>query len=88
MQFVSIHHSPGLSREDFAVSAADLVEDGYAQLVVSYVNFLHGTIVNVFEAESAENVIREFERLGWPYDEMHEVQLAATQQDIEEMVTA
>lgn len=88
MQFISIHRSPGLSKEDFALNATDILDDGYAQLVVSYVNFIDGTIINVFDADSEDSLIREYERLGWPYDEIHEVHLVATPQEIEKMVTA
>ena len=46
-RFISLHRSPGLSKEDFAQNGAEIVNGKYAQHVVTYINFFDGTIVNL-----------------------------------------
>lgn len=87
-RFMSLHRAPGLSKEEFAQNGADLVQGQYAQHVVTYINFLDGTIVNLFDADSEEMLIREFERVGFPYEEIHEVHLSATTDDLRAMLAS
>ena len=85
-RFLSLHRSPGLSKEDFAQNGSEIVNGQYAQHVVTYINFLDGTIVNLFDAESEDMLVREFERVGFPYEEIHEVHLTATTDDLRAMM--
>ncbi len=74
-QFVTIHRAPGLSQEEFMQNAPDVLAGKHASMVNVYANVFEGFIVTVYEADSAEQVVKEFERLGFPHDEVHEVQL-------------
>jgi hypothetical protein len=88
VRFMSLHRAPGLSKEDFAQNGADIVNGQYAQHVVTYINFLDGTIVNLFDADNEAMLIREFERVGFPYEEIHEVHLTATTDDLRAMMAS
>ena len=85
-RFFSIHRAPGLSREDFAANAAEVVDGKYAKHVQTYANLLDGTLVNLFDADSEDALVREFERLGWPYEEIHELELSVTAEELRAMV--
>ena len=85
-RFFSIHRAPGLSREDFAANAAEVVDGKHAKHVQTYANLLDGTLVNLFDADSEDALVREFERLGWPYEEIHELELACTAAELRELV--
>ena len=85
-RFFSIHRAPGLSREDFAANAAEVVAGRHARHVHTYANLNDGTIVNLFDADSEDALVREFERLGWPYDEIHELELSVTAEELRAMV--
>lgn len=85
---MSIHRAPGLSKEDFAANGAEIVNGRYATHVVTHINFLNGTIVNLFDADDEASLAREFERVGFPYDEIHEVHLSATTDDLRAMISA
>ena len=54
----------------------------------SYANLTSGTIVNIYDAETGEAVGRELERVGFPYDEIQEVQFSASEADLKHMVGA
>lgn len=84
-RYLTLHRAPGLQMDEFRATGADLAEGRYAQQVVTYANLTSGTIVNLFDAESEEDLVKEFERLGLPYEEIHECQLTATNDDLKAM---
>ena len=71
--------------DDFQSTAAELVSGKYAQHVVTYANLTDGTIVNLFDADAEGALVQEFERLGLPYEEIHECQITATTDDLRAM---
>ncbi len=85
-QFISIHRAPGLSQEEFQQNAPDVLESKYAKSLHTYANVFEGFIVTVYEGESADAVVKEFERLGFPHDEIHEIQINMPREALEGMV--
>jgi hypothetical protein len=73
--FVTVHRSPGLSPEEIQANGALVAESEYATFKHLYVDMFQGFLVSVYEGESQESVEREFERVGFPWDEIHEVQV-------------
>lgn len=84
--FVTIHRAPGLSREEFQQNAPDVLESKHAKMLHVFVNMFEGFIVTVYEGEDAGAVEQEFERLGFPFEEIHEVQLSITREQLQHMV--
>ena len=85
-RFVSIHRAPGLSREEFAGNAVNVFKATDAKFQQSYVNLAAGFIVTVFEAETREALEEQFEELGFPVDEVHEIQFAQSRAEMEGML--
>ena len=85
-RYFSIHRAPGLSQEDFATNAAEVVDGRHAKHVHTFANLIDGTLVNLFDAESEDALVREFERLGWPYEEIHELELSVSAEELRAMV--
>jgi len=85
-RYLVIHHSPGVTAEDFQRSVPAVLEGKHAKFVQSYANLVNGTIVNIYDGESDAAVGRELERIGFPYDEIQEVQFAASADDLRRMV--
>ncbi|HEY4120473.1 MAG TPA: nickel-binding protein [Byssovorax sp.] len=84
-RFLAIHHAPGVSQEDFERNIPEVLAGKYATFVHTYVNLQHGTIVNIYDADSAAALEREFERIGFPFDEIREVQFGASVDDLRAM---
>jgi Protein of unknown function (DUF4242) len=84
-RYLVVHHSPGVTSEDFQRSVPAVLEGKHATFVQGYANLTDGTIVNIYDADSAENVGRELERIGFPFDEIKEVQFAASHADLKRM---
>ena len=87
-RFLAIHHAPGVSQEDFQRNIPDVLAGKFATFVHTYVNLAQGTIVNIYDADSAAQVAREFERIGFPFDEIQEVQFGASADDLRKMTGA
>ena len=87
-RYLVIHHSPGVTAEDFQRSVPAVLEGKHAKFVQSYANLVNGTIVNIYDGESEAAVGRELERIGFPFDEIQEVQFAASADDLQRMVGA
>jgi hypothetical protein len=85
-RFVAIHHAPGVSQEDFQRNIPDVLQGKYATFIHTYVNLAEGTIVNIYEGDSKEAVAREFERIGFPFDEIAEIQFGASADDLRAMM--
>ena len=73
MLFLSTHLAPGLTREEMDQNASEVAQCKYAQFVHLYVNMREGFIATVYEATDQKQLEREFERLGFVWDEMHEI---------------
>ena len=85
-QFITIHRAPGLSQEEFAQNAPDVLKGTHATSLHTYANMFDGFIVTLYDAESQDALVKEFERLGFPHDEIHEIQINAPREALEAMV--
>ncbi len=84
-RYLVIHHAPGVTREAFAQSVPAVLEGKHAKFVHCYANLVDGVIVNIYEGDSEEAVGREMERIGFPFDEIKEVQFSASTEDLRRM---
>jgi hypothetical protein len=87
-RYLAIHHSPGVSQEDFQRNIPEVLAGKYATFLHTYVNLAKGTIVNIYEADNEAAVAREFERIGFPFDEIQEIQFGASADDLRQMTKA
>ncbi|HEY5211306.1 MAG TPA: hypothetical protein VIJ42_17845 [Stellaceae bacterium] len=85
-QFITIHRTPGLKRDDLAQNAANVLDAKIATFRQIYVNIASGLIVSVFEADTKEQVEEQMEVLGFPIDEMHEVHFAQSRDEMAQML--
>jgi hypothetical protein len=84
-RYLAIHHAPGVSQEDFQRNIPEVLKGKFATFVHTYVNLSNGTIVNIYEADNKESVAREFERIGFPFDEIQEIQFGASADELKAM---
>lgn len=84
--FLTTHLSPGLSADEIANTAPDVAESKHATFQNLYVDMYNGFLASVYHAESREDVQREFERLGFPFEEIHEIQFALDAAGLRAMV--
>lgn len=75
-QFMTVHRAPGLLQEQWADNAAGVYASKHATYKQAYANLTSGFIFTVHEADSREKLVEHFEELGFPFDEIHEVQLS------------
>ena len=77
----TLHRRPsraGRQPEDFQRNIPAVLEGKYATFVQTYVNMVDGLIVNIYDADNEQAVARELERIGFPFDEIQEMQFAAS----------
>ncbi len=84
--FLTTHVSPGLSADEIANYAPDVAESKYATFRNLYVNMYTGFIVTIYEAEDQAALQREFERVGFPFEEIHELQFMLDAAGLQAMV--
>jgi hypothetical protein len=84
-RYLVIHHAPGVTAEDFQKNVPAVLEGKYATMVQGYANLVNGTIVNIYDGESEAAVGRELERIGFPYDEIQEIQFSASHEELRRM---
>lgn len=72
-KFLTTHLSPGLSADEIANNAPDVAESKYATFCHLFVNMHTGFLVSIYDADNQAALEREFERVGFPFDEIHEI---------------
>ena len=87
-QFVTIHRAPGLSRDELQSNAAPVLEGVHARFEHMWVDMFSGFIVTVYEADDQAALESEFERLGFPWDEVHAVQVHLDHAALEQIIAA
>ena len=85
-RYLVVHHAPGVTPEDFQRSVPAVLEGKFARFVQCYANMVDGVIVNLYDGDSEQAVARELERIGFPFDEIKELQFAASRAELEKMI--
>jgi len=85
-RYIVIHHAPGVTPEGFRSSVPAVLESKFATFVQCYANMVDGVIVNLYDADDEQAVARELERLGFPFDEIKELQFSASTDDLKQMI--
>jgi hypothetical protein len=81
-KYLVILHAPGVTPEQFGESAPDILKNEHATFLHAYANLVEGTIVNIYEADTADAVELEMERLGWPFDEISKIQYETSSEQL------
>jgi hypothetical protein len=84
--FLSLHQAPGLSAEEVAGYGPDVAKGVHATFRHLYAHLDTGFIATLYEADSAAAVEQEFERVGFPFDSIHEVDYALSASELTEML--
>jgi hypothetical protein len=71
--FVGLHQAPGLSPEEIAGYGPEVAQGVHATFKQLLVNTTEGFIVTLYEATSRDDVEQEFERVGFPFDSITEI---------------
>ena len=82
-QYMTVHRAPGLLRDQWVESSVEVQAGRHAAFKQAYVNLGSGFIFTIYEADNQEKLIEQFEELGFPYEEIHEIQFS---QSFDEMV--
>jgi hypothetical protein len=85
--FLSLHQAPGLSPEEIAGYAPDVAKSVHATFRQLYVNTASGFIVSLYEADSPAAVEQEFERVGFPFDSINELDYTLSAAELAEMLS-
>ncbi|MEO8841196.1 MAG: nickel-binding protein [Kofleriaceae bacterium] len=84
-RYLVVHHAPGVTSEQFQHNVPTVLEGKFATFVQCYANLVDGLIVNIYDGDSEQAVSREMERIGFPFDEIKELQFAASFVDLNKM---
>jgi hypothetical protein len=84
--FATVHRAPGFSREEIQQNASEALAGKFATMRHLYINVFEGFILSLYEGDSAEAVEKEFEHLGFPFDEIHEIQVDMNRDQLQAML--
>ena len=84
--FLSLHQAPGLSQEEVAGYGPEVAKGVHATFRQMYANLDSGYIVTLYEADSAAAVEREFERVGFPFDSINEIDFTLSAAELGQML--
>lgn len=79
-RFLTTHQAPGLSADEIAGNAPEVAQCVHATFENMHVNMFTGFIVTIYEADDQAALEREFERVGFPWDQIHEIQFSMDSQ--------
>ena len=84
--FLTTHQAPGLSADELRNNAPDVAESKYATFRNMFANMYTGFIVTIYEADDEQAVVREFERVGFPFEEIREIQFVLDAASLQAMI--
>lgn len=84
--FLTTHSAPGLSAEEIANVGPDVAASKYATFRHLYVNMLSGFLVSIYEADDQDALEREMERVGFAFDQIHEIHYALDAAGLQAMI--
>ncbi len=84
--YLTTHQSPGLTADEISGNAPDVAESKYATFRNLYVNMYTGFLVSIYEADDQSALEREFERVGFPFDNIHEIHFALDAAGLQAMI--
>jgi hypothetical protein len=84
--YLSVHQAPGLSEEEIAANAPEVAQQVHAAFRQLYVNTDSGYIVSLYQAEDAKALEAEFERIGFPFDSINEIDYTLNDTELVELV--
>jgi hypothetical protein len=85
-QYMTIHRAPGLLRESWVESSPAVYAGKHATFVQAHVNLATGFIFTIYEAADQDALIEQFESIGFPFDEIHEVQFSQSFAEMKQML--
>lgn len=85
-QYMTVHRAPGLLQEQWVENAEGVYAAQHARFKQAYVNLGSGFIFTIYEAESREKLIEQFEELGLPFEEIHEIQFSQSFDEMKQML--
>ena len=83
--YLTLHQAPGLSAEEIAGNAPEVAQQVYATFRQLYVNTDSGFIASLYEADDAAALEREFERVGFPFDSINEIDFTQNAAELAEL---
>ena len=84
--FVGLHQAPGLSPEEIAGYGPEVAKGVHATFKQLLVNTTDGFIVTLYEAGSRDDVEQEFERVGFPFDSITEIDFTLDAAGLAQMI--
>jgi hypothetical protein len=85
-KYMTVHRAPGLLREQWAENAVSIRVLEEVRFHQAYVNLGSGFLFTIFEAPDQDTLIDKFEELGFPYEEIHELQFSQSFAEMEQML--
>lgn len=85
-QYMTIHRAPGLLQEQWVENSGAVYAGTHARFEQAYVNLGSGFVFTIYEAASEADLIEQFEEIGFPYDEIHEIQFSQSFEEMEQML--
>jgi hypothetical protein len=85
-RFMTIHRAPGLLEEQWVESSVEVYAAQHATFVQAHVNLTTGFLFTIYDAVDREHLVEQFEALGFPYDEIHEIQLSQSFEEMKAML--
>ena len=85
-QYMTVHRAPGMLQETWVESSVHVHAGQLARFKQAYVNLGSGFIFTIYEADSREKLIEQFEELGFTFEEIHEIQFSQSFEEMTEML--
>lgn len=85
-QYMTVHRAPGMLKEQWVENAEGVYAGEHARFVQAYVNLGTGFIFTIYEADNREKLEEQFEELGLPFDEIHEIQFSQSHAEMVQML--
>ena len=84
--YMTVHRAPGMLQEQWQENAASVYAGEHATFKQAHVNLSSGFVFTIYEAGDREKLVEQFEELGLPFDEIHEIQFSQSFDEMKQML--
>jgi len=84
--FMTVHRAPGLLKEQWVENAHEVYRGEFATFKQAHVNLTSGFIFTIYEATDREALIEQFETLGFPFEEINEIEFSQSFDEMKAML--
>lgn len=84
--YMTVHRAPGFLKQQWVENASEVYRGEFARFKQAHVNLSSGFIFTIYEADDRGKLVEQFETIGVPFEEIHEIEFSQSFDEMKQML--